>query len=106
MHEQQQHEMILEKTHPSGAEEWYCPTCGRRVTIITWKPWKKAVLERGDEYAAHIGSKGGLQTGSLQVTPVDDIAPQEEPDAPVEEARLAPWLAWLEEVDFESLWNE
>jgi hypothetical protein len=104
MNGQQPHEMVLEKTHPSGAEEWYCPTCGRRMTI-TWEPWKKIVLEPGDHYVAHSASKAGLQMGSLRVTSVDDIAPQAEPDATVEEARLAPWLVWLEEVDFDSLWN-
>ena len=50
MDQSQRHEMILEVTHASGAEEWSCPTCGRRMTI-TWQPWKKIVLEQGDIYA-------------------------------------------------------
>jgi len=63
----QQHEMQLKKTHPSGAEEWYCPSCGRRF-LLQWPPaYKKIVLEVGDEYAIHNGGKGGLRMGSLKV---------------------------------------
>ena len=57
---EEKHEMILETTHSSGGEEWYCPTCGQRMTI-TWQPWKKIILELGDIYAAHGGSKGILK---------------------------------------------
>ena len=49
MYEQEQHEMVLEATHPSGEEEWFCPTCGRRF-LMRWPPaYEKIVLERGDE---------------------------------------------------------
>jgi hypothetical protein len=45
--------MYLHKTYPSGAEEWACPTCGRRF-IIQWRPvYQKIVLARGHEGAAH-----------------------------------------------------
>jgi len=37
MIEQQQHEMVLDKTHPSGTDEWYCPTCGRRL-LMDYEP--------------------------------------------------------------------
>lgn len=68
----QQHEMCLEKAHPSGAEEWYCPTCGRRF-LMQWPPkYQKIVLEPGDEYALHSGSKGGLRMGSLQISEAKD----------------------------------
>ncbi len=101
----ERHEMVLETTHSSGAEEWYCPTCGRRM-LVNWEPkFKKIVLEAGDDSASHAGSKGGLQMGSLQIAPVDDATSQEEPETLVEDPRLAPWVAWLEEVDFDSLWN-
>jgi hypothetical protein len=107
--------MVLEKTYPAGAEEWYCPTCGRRM-IITWKPWKKIILEPGDSYAVHSGGKGGLGMGPFRFTPADDrrdpsAAPDLAPDragagaGDVEAERLAPWLAWLEEIDFDNLWN-
>jgi hypothetical protein len=54
----ERHEMILEQTHAGGAEEWYCPTCGRRF-LMQWPPnFKRIVLECGDENAIHTGSKG------------------------------------------------
>ncbi len=61
MTEQEQHEMILEESHPSGADEWYCPTCGRRLLMNYGPEFKKTVLEAGDEYAVHSGGKGGVR---------------------------------------------
>jgi len=37
--------------------------------------------------------------------PLDDNAWQEEPETLPDEARLAPWIAWMEAVGFENLWN-
>ncbi len=39
------HEMVLERTHVSGVEEWYCPSCGRRflVQLIPWIQWMEKV---------------------------------------------------------------
>lgn len=102
---EQRHEMVMEKTHPSGAEEWYCPTCERRITI-TWQPWRKIILEPGDIYAAHGGSKGILKIGPIQInqgnegdTPVEDTTALEDP-------YLAPWVRWLDKIDWDDLWNE
>jgi len=65
----QQHEMRLEKAHPSGAEEWLCPTCGRRF-LMQWPPaYKRIIMEAGDEYAIHSGGKGGLRMEPLQISP-------------------------------------
>jgi hypothetical protein len=100
--EQQQHEMILEKSHPTGADEWYCPTCGRRFVMDYEPRFKKTVLEVGDEYAIHSGGKGGLRIGSMQVTPADKPASHEEATDP----RLAFWSAWLEDSDFDNLWTK
>ena len=67
-----QHEMQLEKCHPSGAEEWYCPICGRRF-LMQWPPdYRKIVLEPGDEYALHSGGKGGVRMGPLQISEAED----------------------------------
>jgi hypothetical protein len=63
--------------------------------------FKKTVLEAGDEYAVHSGGKGGLRIGSMQALPVDDSSTQEE----VDDTRLAPWEAWLDESGFENLWK-
>jgi DNA-directed RNA polymerase subunit RPC12/RpoP len=68
----EQHQMRLEKTHPSGAEEWSCPTCGRRFLMQYPPKYKKIVMEVGDEYAAHSGGKGGLQMGPVQISQEED----------------------------------
>lgn len=102
--EQQRHEMILETTHSSGAEEWYCPTCGRRMTI-TWHPWKKILLEQGDMYAAHSASKGGLLLGSLGITQGNEIEQQSSLEPSAEDTYLAPWVRWLKNVDLDDLAN-
>ena len=96
--ERARHEMALEKTHASGAEEWYCPTCGRRV-MIEWAPqFNRMVLEPGDDNAAHNGSKGGLVLQSPQLA-----AAEEEPS--VDDSKLTPWIEWLDEINFDSLWS-
>ena len=59
------HEMILTGSGQSGAEEWVCPTCGRRM-LLRWPPnYEKLVLEHGDEAAIHVGGKGGLRIGLI-----------------------------------------
>ena len=67
MRSQQSHEMQLESTRPSGAEEWYCPTCGRRFLLNMPPEYRKIILDAGDESAIHSGSKGGLRMGSIRV---------------------------------------
>jgi hypothetical protein len=98
----EQHEMILENTHPSGAEDWSCPTCGRRMTI-TWQPWKKIILEPGDIYAVHSASKGGLRVGPLQITLDNQDGSPSAKDTSAEDPYLAPWQRWLDEVDTDNL---
>ncbi len=91
---QQQHEMQLEKTHPSGAEEWRCPTCGRRF-LLSWPPaYKKIVIEAGDEYAIHSGGKGGLQMMPPQLSDSEEPVLSDELRAALEEA--------LEDIDFDN----
>jgi hypothetical protein len=101
---QEQHEMILEKTHPSGAEEWYCPSCGRRMTI-TWQPWKKIILEPGDINVVHKGSTSSLQIGSLHIGQSDDDNSLST-DPSIEDPRLDPWKRWLDKNDPDDLWNK
>lgn len=101
---EQHHEMVLEMTHASGAEEWFCPSCGRRMAI-TWDPWKRIVLEQGDMYAAHSGSKGGLRLGSIGFTQGNEIEQPPSPETSAEDTYLAPWVQWLENVDLDDLAN-
>lgn len=100
----EQHAMVLENTHSSGAEDWHCHTCGRRMTI-TWQPWKKIILERGDVYASHSACKGGLQVGPLEITHTNEDALPSAMGPSVEDPYLAPWLRWLDKVDSDDLWN-
>lgn len=68
--QQDRHEMRLALTHNSGAEEWFCPACGRRF-VMHCEPehgkLKILVLEAGDELAAHHGSRHGIQLGDVQL---------------------------------------
>jgi len=85
--------MILTGTGESGAEEWVCPTCGRRM-LLRWPPhYEKLVLDHGDEAAIHVGGKGGLQVGQVAVAPAPpgEAPPGEAPpgEAPLGEAAVA-----------------
>jgi hypothetical protein len=71
--------MILNGRAESGAEEWVCPTCGRRM-LLRWPPdYEKLVLEHGDDTAVHVGGKGGVRVGELVIapTPQADVASTE-----------------------------
>ena len=93
------HEMILQETHISGVEEWYCPTCGRRF-LVQWPPaYKMIILEQGDKDTRHNVSKANSRIGSFPITKT------KETDL-IEEFRLIPWLKWMEKVDFDSMWGK
>jgi hypothetical protein len=101
----QEHEMILEKTHPSGADEWYCPTCGRRLLMNYSPKFKKKILEAGDKNVIHSGGKGGLQIGFIKAGTVDNAISAGGPVRLADDPNLAPWIAWMDKIDFESLWD-
>ena len=93
------HEMILEKTHISGVEEWYCPTCGRRF-LVQWPPaYKMIVVEAGDKETRHNVSRINTRIGSRPATKLDatDL---------IDEFRLVPWIKWMEKADFDSMWGK
>jgi len=92
MNEQQQHEMVLEKTYPAGAEDWYCPTCGRRILLRVPPTNEMIIVEPGDKYARHWGSNGGLRIGAVQVAQRD--AERDE----VSEESLRIWINALEDL--------
>jgi hypothetical protein len=93
------HEMILEKTHISGVEEWYCPTCGRRF-LVQWPPaYKMIILEQGDKDTRHNVSKANSVIGSFPITKT------KETDF-IDEFRLIPWIKWMEKVDFDNMWGK
>ena len=98
MNEQRQHEMILEETYLSGAEEWYCPICDRRLFIMNWHPaGKQIIINLGDELShANVEQEGvpEMNTFNEYTLSMD------------EETRLEIWKAWLDKVDFESWWKD
>ncbi len=75
--------------------------------MMHWPPaYQMIVLEVGDEYASHSGSKGGLRIGPVQVTQVEEgeLTGQGEIElTEEEERRLGLWEEWLECIDFDAL---
>lgn len=93
------HEMVLEKTHISGVEEWFCPDCGRRF-LVQWPPsYKMVVLEQGEKDTQHNVSRTNTRI-------ISDAVQQAEEPEPIEEFRLMPWIQWMDKVDFASRWNQ
>ncbi len=101
----QYHEMAFEKKLASGADEWVCPVCGRRV-IISWEPtFKRTVLDDGDPTVSHSAFKNGQQMDEIMASPLTGEPGQDDIDSSVDESRLAPWREWLEKSHFDELWN-
>lgn len=97
---EEQHLMEVKKTFPSGAQEWYCPTCGRHF-IIQWPPnYKRIILDEGNELAAHAGGTDGLVMGQTDILPSQpDSTPPEAGDLikPERDEWLSPWMRWFED---------
>ncbi|MBI3943558.1 MAG: hypothetical protein HY326_11150 [Chloroflexi bacterium] len=85
--------MQLAKTYPTGVEEWYCPTCGRRF-LLRWPPgYQKMILDSGDEAVLHRGSKRDLANQTSQVEECESTALPEV------------WQKGLEEAGFDEWWK-
>ena len=61
--------------------------------MVKWEPFKKTILERGDEYVGHSGSKGGLQIGPVQISQPDES----------NLSNLDIWLNGLEDINLDGL---
>jgi len=105
MENRQQHEMILDQDHSSGVQKWVCPTCGQSV-LVTWTPRFMTVIRNaGNKSALH--TLGNFQrSGSRQLMALEEDTWGEEHETFLDEAGLAPWIAWMEAVGFENLWND
>ena len=56
----ERHTMVMVNTDSAGAEEWFCPTCGRHF-VMHWPPeFKRTILEPGNENVIHVGGKGDM----------------------------------------------
>ena len=62
--------MIFHGPVESGAEEWRCPACTRRI-LLRWPPdYQRLVLEHGDPMAIHAAGKGGARfSGTVAARP-------------------------------------
>ncbi len=109
----QEHTMLLVTTHDTGAEEWYCPTCGRRF-LMNWPPdYKKIILERGDETATHSGGKGGISMHRPEISQEQSDESYDPPEKleglsreVEDEPGLDNWRELLDKINFESWWDE
>ena len=100
------HTMTMINEH-EGTEEWFCPVCGRHL-LVSWFPdFKRTILEAGDPYADHQGFRDNSEMGDRVPIPVNKTRRLELPEKPIafEDPRLAPWIMWMDEVDFERLWD-
>jgi hypothetical protein len=107
MPENDRHKMVLVTKNPDGAEEWMCPTCGRRF-LIQWPPkYKRTILEPGDESAAHVGGKGEMGLGLNMAQSEVHTDRQEDPIelTSIDDESLSPWKLWMDKVGFDDKWN-
>jgi hypothetical protein len=92
-----EHQMVVKNTYPTGAQEWFCPTCGRHF-ILQWPPnYKRIVLDEGDEQAIHSGGTNGLVMGSPEINPSEAKHNMEEMggSSDLDDPYLSPWADWL-----------
>jgi len=104
MQEREQHEMFLEKTYSSGVEKWYCSTCGQSLLVIRKPRFMMITQEAADKYVVHRVTEDGLNIESAPITSID-IAQELELETFTADPRLAPWMAWMEKIDFDNLWH-
>lgn len=101
----QSHQLRLVHMHASGAEEWLCPTCGRRL-LLRWQPaYEKQVLIAGDIRAIHSASRApqperaaaGSQPSGADMADIGGDWSAE---------GLRPWVRWFHEAGLDDLWNQ
>jgi hypothetical protein len=63
------HEMTRTKALEHGVEEWSCTECSRRLLFRRPPAFEKVVLDRGDEWAAHVGGGSGLNIAAANAAP-------------------------------------
>jgi hypothetical protein len=63
------HEMRRTSTLEHDGKEWSCTECSRRLLFRRLPAFKKVVLDRGDEWASHVGGSSGLHVAAADVTP-------------------------------------
>ncbi|MBO9323193.1 MULTISPECIES: hypothetical protein [unclassified Roseiflexus] len=101
MSDQPLHTLQLRHRHASGAEEWSCPHCGRRLLINLSPVRRRTILAEGDPTALHVGGGGLRQTMPaplrMNATPRLPVVHDEPGPIPVTDA-LLPWIRWMEQA--------
>jgi hypothetical protein len=96
--------MDLIREH-EGTEEWGCPDCGRHM-LVNWNPkFKRTILESGDPSMGHTAFKNNVKPEDLVEDRFNGILPEREVIEPADEARLAPWVSWMDKNNYSNLWN-
>ncbi|MER6400462.1 hypothetical protein OG618_15290 [Kitasatospora sp. NBC_01246] len=98
------HEMKFVGRLASGADEWSCPACGRRVTLRRLPEPELVVLDAGDESAVHVGviepdGRAAAAADKYGLGPVQEIPRPPRPAAPAAPADPdADDRRWLAEI--------
>ena len=89
----ERHEMHLATEFPTGAEEWACASCGRRMILSAPPGYQRVLLVTGDEHTLHYGDFAHR----WHLDDSDSPGAYPEPD-------LSPlWLEAFEDLDFGNL---
>ena len=92
MVDNERHTMVMVNKDGAGAEEWFCPTCGRRF-VMHWPPeFKRTILEPGDENVFHVGAVGFAESGPL-------IHLETGLEVNTDDARLKPFEEFLKKLE-------
>jgi hypothetical protein len=75
--------MTRTRTLEHGVEEWSCTECSRRILLRRPPAFEKVVLDRGDQWAAHVGGGGGVRIaavgggGGVRIAAADAAPPEQ-----------------------------
>lgn len=71
------HQMTRTGTLDNDVEEWSCTECSRRLLMRRPPAFDQFVLDRGDEWAAHVGGTGGLRPAGAQAHQTRAVSPSD-----------------------------
>jgi hypothetical protein len=117
MRKVQAHEIQLKASFPTGAEEWHCHTCGRRLMMMAPPGCEMIALEYGDSYILVWGDEIGairavkilIEKGDDQVVHYgkmvdeDGAAPASAQGEENLSLETSLWTELLEDIDFGDL---
>jgi hypothetical protein len=82
------HTLVLVTAYLSGAQEWSCPDCGFRLLRTRLPEEQYIVLVPGETPSVH-QDYSSLPSASVQA----NVLPP----------AIAPWLDWIDQIDFDDL---